>query len=389
MKINKLLFSKIGAFFIILPFIKPASEITGRFDILFDLLKLMAIGLIVIEYFVLLRTKWIFHMSFLVVCMQLTFVVSTLIHHGDIKTAIVDAVSNIGICWYMEILLAKDYRIAIRNFAISCSIVAFIVATSMYLFYPHGMYLASGSWDNYMWGFDNTSAFRFLPTMYFCSLYAIDRNKKSLYYLTSFFLLYCTAAFIYVRSLTAGLFFLLFSAVFIYSVFLKKGIKLLNVRNAIIFAITVGLIILIRKNDLTVIMNFAKRSNKFGSISLRFNIWRRAIGEWKNNPILGLGVEFPEKTYLKLLLDHPHNIFLDVLYHGGIVALWFLAGILLRLFMSKQFYTKVNMITAAAVLSILAIAQMDYYNSQYLLYPLLILAWHANRISGRMRYRRR
>lgn len=378
MKINRILYSRIGAVLLILPFIKPASEITGRLDILFDLLKIIAIAIIAIGYFSSVKSKMKANM--IIVFIQCVFIISTVFHQGDIKTAVVDAGSNISICWYMELLLNKGCKIAARNFAIPCVILAVIAATSIYYFYPTGMYMVGvgGSRANYFWGFDNSSAFRFLPTMFFLSIYSFERNEKKTYWFTLLFLIYCTGAFLYVRSLTAGAFFSLFTLAYVFLLLRKRGLRHINIRSLLLVIVIISVVLIIYKDDITGLMDFAIKNDKFGSMKLRFNIWRNTIKQWLLSPVLGWGVENPNVTYSKLLLDHPHNLFLDVLYHGGLVAFGGLVYLLYMLFESRQWRTRINMMTAIGLVSIIAIAQMDYYNSQYLIYPMLIFSLYAD-----------
>jgi hypothetical protein len=94
MTINKILQSKIGAFIIIVPFIKPASEITGDFDIVFDIFKLIAAVLIFFVFWCSKKTISEVVLIFMVI--QLVYFASTVLHFGDIKSAVVQMVSNIS-----------------------------------------------------------------------------------------------------------------------------------------------------------------------------------------------------------------------------------------------------------------------------------------------------
>ena len=378
MSLRKVLTSKVTAFFIILPFIKPASELTGRFDILFDIWKVFSIFLILIEYIKFTQKRE--RITTAIFLLQIVFLVSTILHLGDIKTALVDAGSNIALCCYMEYLIKKEgLKCAARNFALPCVVFAIVTALTMYIFFPGGMYTVEGAKENYLWGFDNSSAFRFVPAMYFMSLYSVKKNVKKVHVFSFLFLAFCTSAFIYVRSLTAGFLMIVFTFSFLVFVINDGKLKIINTRNIVLLVLVLSIILIVYKNDLSRLMEFAAKNDKFGSLSLRFNVWRRSIEQWKQNPILGLGIEYTTETLDKLILDHPHNVFLDVLYHGGIVAFGCLLYVLEKLMAVKQRKNKINIITAFALLSILVIAQMDFYNAQYLFYPMLLLSYYATK----------
>ena len=375
MTLNRFLYSKTGAFILILPFIKPASELTGNFDLLFDLLKVFAVIVILTGYINIVKNS-LKTITMLIIGIQLVFIISTIINHGDIKTVIVDAVSNIGICMYMDILCRKGTGFAARNFAFPCVILALIAVTTMYLYYPAGMYTVDGvSSVNFFWGFDNASAFRVLPSMFFVCTYALERNNKYIYFLTFLFCAYCSVAFIYIRSLTAGAVLILVTLSFGVLALRRKGIDIINTRNMLILAIIISLFLLINKDNISMLMNYGMKNDKTGSLLLRFSIWRRTLAEWRTSPIFGMGVEYPEITYNKLLLDHPHNLFLDILYHGGIVAISGMVLYLVKMIANKQLYTKINTFMAVALFSIILLSQMDYYNAQYLFYPMLLLCF--------------
>ena len=378
MTLNRFLYSKIGAFILILPFIKPASELTGSFDLLFDLLKVFAVITILIGYISIVgdTAKTI---TLLIIGMQFVFIISTIINQGDLKTVTVDAVSNIGICMYMDILCRKGIGLAARNFAFPCVIMAIIAVTTMFLYYPTGMYsVGDVSSVNFFWGFDNASAFRVLPSMFFACIYALERNKKHIYFWSFLFCVYCSVAFIYIRSLTAGALLMLVTLAFGFLALRKKGIDIINTRNMLLLAILISLFLLINKDNISILMDYGIKNDKYGSLLLRFSIWRRTLAEWRTSPIFGMGVEYPEITYNKILLDHPHNLFLDILYHGGIVAISGLVLYLAKMITNKQLYSKINTFTAVALFSIILLSQMDYYNAQYLFYPMLLLCFYIS-----------
>jgi O-antigen ligase len=127
-------------------------------------------------------------------------------------------------------------------------------------------------------------------------------------------------------------------------------------------------------------MDFATRTGKFYSIKFRFNIWNRTLSWWTKAPLLGYGIESKDLIIQKILLDHPHNYFLDVLYRGGIAglscAIWMLSYIIRGRWKNRT----IDNFSAVCFFVLFIIAQFDFYNDQYLFYPLVICIYHSKKM---------
>lgn len=379
--LNSFLTSKVGAFFILLPFVKPAAELTGRFDIFFDLWKLFAAFLIFVGCSrTLHKASWVLYW---IISLQATILVSTFINGGDIKAAIVQVVSVTSICIYFDYCLRINQYKAISTLMMPLVFMALLTVATMILYYPEGMYTVGETskgyveHQNYLWGFDNSSIFNFIPGMYLMGLYSLMRNRRKTNIIVLIVFLLIAFAFLYVFSITAflGCFTIVF--VFVLLLFLKKRIRFLSTRNLLLIVVVVSLILLIAKDNIKILMDFAIRNDKYFSIKARFNIWNNVINYWKDSPLLGYGIEDKIDLSRKIGIDHPHNFFMDVLYRAGIMGVISIIGLFSNLIRGKWNDSHVNAFSSVVVFVLILISQFDFYNDHYLFYPVLIVAFYS------------
>ena len=180
--LNKFLTSKIGAFFIILPFVKPAAELTGDFDVIFDVWKLVAAVLI------LIGCSWTLHKAnrilYWIIGLQLVLLVATIINHADFKAAIVQVLSIISISIYFDYFMRLDAKKAVSTIMLPLVFMSILTALTMFVFYPNGMYVVGdeesgrAEHQNYLWGFDNSSIFNFIPGIFLLGINALLKNRN-------------------------------------------------------------------------------------------------------------------------------------------------------------------------------------------------------------------
>ncbi len=395
-KIEHFFEKKIARFFkspwllawLVLPFIKPATEFTGKFDIVFDLLKILHCGIILLSYRFIQKKPS--KMILLIGGLQAVLFFSTALNGGTIWWSAVQVLSIVSLCALLELALNLDRKAAIKGFAISFGLMAAATVATMFICYPNGLYTViteheiNGLWhipetNNYLWGFDNASAFKFIPAMIFFIL-ATDPKSKWQKLATFGFLFLITAAFIYIRSIMALLGCL---CILVYYVLLyqrDRVMKILNVKTCVILICIIAVVLIGLNRNIPFLQKIAENTDKVTSLNSRFSLWEKSLNEIAENPLLGHGFEDRFVTAEKIGFDHPHNVFLDVLYRGGILGGIFYA--LMLLFASKESF-KARRIPFGNILAIgffafLAMAQMDYYNDQYLPFLLFILAEHTD-----------
>ena len=217
--IEKIITNKWFIVFLLIPFIKPATELTGIFDNVFDALKILDCIIIGAAYLYLLRKPS--KVLVLISALEATFVISTIINHGRLWWGIVQAISVIALSALLELVLKLKKKDGLIGFCIAMGAMALATVCTMFIYYPNGMYTVvfehnvEGLWhipetSNYLWGFDNSSIFKFIPVLIIFILNT-DINSKKSRIITFLLILITTLAFLYVKSITAtikGLFIL-------------------------------------------------------------------------------------------------------------------------------------------------------------------------------------
>ncbi len=373
MNLSRFFESKIAAFLIILPFIKPASEITKSFDMIFDIWKGIAALLIIVCY--AYSQKKINKPLCFLGLIQVIYFISTLINHGDIKTALVQGVSNIALLLYVDYLFEKNEKNAIRNFCLPAVFMAILTIITMFIFYPNGMYQVSSEAGNYLWGFDNASSLLFIPTITFLIIYAMYVNKRKTYIKAFLFTLLAFIAFLYVKSLTAFLTILLIIVGFVIIILYRKEIKIFSPKLTIPGLILLFIIVLCFWNKIPLFVNFIKEQGKYFSFKLRIIFWNKELFYFLKSPIIGYGVEYKTVLLNKIGIDHPHNFFMDILYRGGIAgvlsAILFFVSLIKNIKINDSIKSMVNICLFALLVAIM----LDFYNDIYLIYPQMYLSY--------------
>lgn len=370
--------------YLVLPFIKPASEFTGKLDVVFDLLKLLNCGIILLGYRLIQKRPS--NMILLIGCLQGCFFLSTCLKGGMIWWGAVQILSTLSICALLEMTLRLDRKNALLGFGIPLGLMAAATVVTMFLCYPDGLYVVEtehnieGLWhipetSNYLWGFDNSSAFKFIPAMVLFLLNTNPQSKRSRY-LTFAGLFLITAAFIYTKAIMALLGALLILLYYVLLFQRNQAEKLLSLKNCVILILIIAVVLIGMNKNIPFLQKIASETDKVNSLNYRFGVWEKTIDQAVESPLLGYGFEERFDTAEKLGIDHPHNIFLDILYRGGLLGC-LIYGAMLILACKKTFKARKHLfgnVIAIGFFAFLIMGQMDYYNDQFLPFLLFILA---------------
>ena len=385
-KLEKFITNKWVIALLLIPFIKPATELTGKFDIVFDLLKIFDCFLIGIIYLFLYKKPS--KVLMLISALELTFVVSTIINNGRIWWGIVQAVSIISLCILLDMSLKIDKKKSLTGFCIAMGVMALATICTMFLYYPNGLYTVNfehnitGLWhipekNNYLWGFDNSSVFKFIPVLIIFIINTDIKNKKNKI-LTFLLILLTFLAFLYVKSIMATLSCLLILLYYIIFFVHGKTLKIINYRNCIILVCIIFIVLVGVNKNLNILQFIANKTDKVTSLNYRYTVWDNTLEEFKKNWIIGNGFEERLVTAEKIGIDHPHNIFLDIIYKGGTIAGIIFVALLIVIgknMMRNKNILQANVVTVG-LLAFFIVAQMDYYNEQYLFFLLYVLAYN-------------
>lgn len=378
MNLSKFLKSKLGAFFIILPYIKPASEITGAFNGVFNLWKLFSAGII----FVCCCRKKEKVMALPIGCLiliQVIYFVSTCINCADIKSATVQLISNASILVYLVWLYNENEYLAVRNFTYPTLFMAILTSITMFVFYPNGMYQVVGETyvekSNYLWGFDNTSGMLFIPTIFFLIVRSMYINRKETYRKTLVVMIFFFCAFLYVDAKTTFLMIFFIMLGYIAVVYYRMTLKIMNPRVIVLFIVMGFLTLMIFNSKFINIWNYLREIGKYYSIKARFIFFDKELYYVSKSPLWGCGIEEKTLTAKKLFIDHPHNYFMDLLYHGGVLAVCSLGIFFFELMRGKRVKDSISVMVCCCLMAMLVTEMLDFYNEMYLFYPQMAMSY--------------
>lgn len=378
MSLSSFIKSKLGAFLIILPYIKPASEITGAFNSFFNLWKVISAGFIFCCCCKRKEKKNNLPIFYLIL-IQAIYFISTIINQADIKSAVVQLMSNVSLVVYLVWLYNENEYLAVRNFTYPTIFMAVLTSLSMFIYYPNGMYQIVGDTytekSNYLWGFDNTSGLLFISSMFFLVIYAMYVNKKRTYKITLFALAIFCAAFLYVGAKTTYVMMIFIIVIYIGVIYGKKQFKWLNSKVIILCIIAMFLLLIKLNSGFEHIWNYLKQVGKYYSIKARLIFFDTEFYYIAKSPLWGCGIEDKLFSSEKLLIDHPHNYFMDLLYHGGLLAVSSMGMFFFKLTRNKKNKDRISVMANCFLAAILITVMMDFYNEMYLFYPQMALTF--------------
>ena len=127
--------------------------------------------------------------------------------------------------------------------------------------------------------------------------------------------------------------------------------------------------------------------NKKLTLSGRTFIWERAYAEIAKSPLIGYGCEPMDLSIEKIILNHAHNMFLEIMYRGGIIALilFIIAFILIS---NKADRIKNNVLSKFLILMVFIFiicssVEFAFYRYHYLI--ILVFLCHTELFSTKTR----
>lgn len=162
------------------------------------------------------------------------------------------------------------------------------------------------------------------------------------------------------------------SAILAYSVFIlciSFGNRLLGFKLIFTYFVTWLIYFSILNLSDNSAQNFSSIARK--TTSNRYELWYNAFECWSKNPFLGCG--FYQIDHYKEFAAHPHNIFIQILTETGILGLFFLSLISIKIIKKINFSFKENYFALAIVFSII----VDLSLSGVHVYPVtqILLLW--------------
>lgn len=368
---------------LIIPFIKLPGYIIGNtLDTVYDICKIISCAFIFVIY--IYKYRKISKMLIAIMLFQISFIVSTTIN-GSLKNVfdqLIQGISVISICMLTEIGIKEDCKQYFKAMCIVLTILTIANSYTMIKYYLKGMYVDElNHWEYYFLGYDNSSFFIEFPLLIYSACYSyIKYNKvKPFIWIMTGIIVF---SYFYVKSATSLIMTIIFT-VYLLTYRCKIWIKILDFRVVIAMVIIIFLLVVIF-NIQNYLSDFLEGTlQKEATLTGRDYIWKQAKSYIVKSPIIGYGMEDFGTLMSKFGINHVHDIFLDIMYNGGIIALSFYCAILN--ICKKQINANRN----SFILNTISIGLFiylfsgifDYYNNKYIIFTFFILAAYGNKIA--------
>lgn len=359
-----------------------------------DILRIIFFGLIILLY---VTRKYYSKVSILLLAFVALNIISSIVQEGNIRSALSYAIIGIGAFLMIDILIKKDPRLI---FWIILPVFEALIYINLYTIikYPDGLYTTvqvSGWKSNLSWflGLRN-GMIQWILIAAFLSILNIYCGKRTIkkYLRTGLLLAACIVSVILVNSsttmytvsqtsaggLVAGC--LLFGLYFLIPSKIKRS-GIISFSNAILLNLSFFLfVVVLRFQDLFswLIQGVLKKDLTFTGRTL---IWDNALQFINEHPLIGLGFEDPIVMSARLknpaAVQTTHNTFIDILYHGGFLALILLLVSILLIHKSmKRFYkTEISSLISYTVCVFFITAQFEGFSGVTMF---ILLAFSCN-----------
>lgn len=307
-------------FWLIFPFLEPLlfKDYAQWIDTIFSVGKIIALLYIAYIYFKKYNSSLIIK---IILLYQFALFISTILNpEGDIKRYIGPTVSVIGVCLYIDLMTKKGLINMALKYISQIYIVFCVLNLISIIIQPSG-YVSDVSEGNeiYFLGLQNRFVFVFLPLVAFQALYSILTYKtiqKKIFIIT----VINTLSLIYFWAV-GGMLALILVCILFLTINKFKLKKILN-------SITCSIIIIVANISLVVLRiqeNYADfitdKLEKDVTLTGRTLLWDYGILSFFNNPIWGIGYNNISKLSNDMLgVAHMHNLFMNILYYGGLVG---------------------------------------------------------------------
>ncbi len=383
MKIKK---SLLLFLFLIIPYITPAKYVLGNFgDSIMDMWRVCSSFTALLIY---LKKSKISPFIIFMSLYQLSNVISTCVHNvQNLRGSLVIMLSNIAFAIIAELGIRYYKRDFLTAMSIYGGLMCLIMAATMFIYYPEGMDQKEfmdvlGDKNYYFLGHDNGSFFVVFAVQVFSIINCIDKKGK-LTFGTAVVWLFVDSAYIYVRSgaAVAAIVLMWLYILFCY----KKNISdIFNFKTYIAAVLFLFFSVVVFRLHVYFPFIVENVFHKSMTLSGRTIIWDRAFAYIRRSPIIGYGQETLPVLLEKFGISHVHNIILEILYKSGIVGLSLY--IVIICFAGKKLMTYrgniINDFTSLSLFLFFIISIVDYYESKYVMYGIIVAAYNMPYLIG-------
>ena len=375
---NRMLF-----FLLIFPFLEPLLfKEYFRIDLIFSVYKVFSFFIILFLY---IEMNNFSKLDIAIFFNEIILLVITLYNNGDIIKMAGPMISRLSFVMLTEVAIRKINIDFIEITYKICCIYMYINFITV-IFFPDGVIKPDNWTPVYFLGIDNRFIFTLFPLIVFSLIVSLVKYNKITFYVY-FIIFLVLIMFLYLWSIGAalGIILLIFYLIFIYPTKLNKKINynILIVTIIILNLLTVYFqiqnyfsyfIVEILKKDIT--------------LSGRTILWNQIMEIIKNNFIFGIGIISNMELHkiFNVPLTHPHNLFLNIIYQGGVVSLiiylYILKLIGIKLNECRYLNIKLYGILSISIFIILFLSIVDTID-EGIIYMIYVIGYNIKKIIKR------
>lgn len=316
----RVLFLKIFFVFLLLPHLKTDYlNNDPLWDTIFNVGRVISF-IIILGYCFFVRKK-ISKIVIWIVVIKLTVLFITIIKGGEVYLCILDTFSTISVAMICDTGCEKKeifYSAALFCF----EIFIYINLLTEFIYYPEGMYVSQYGlaiqYRNYFLGYYNNHTQYYIPALLVAFLYMYYTGKRLRTYCITF-AIGVSAVLIWSGGVVLALFVMMIAYVFS-----KNRRKLFNYYNYWIIHILFFVFVIVLKIQDLFQWLIDGILGKWGSFIARMALWDGQIKLIAKSLWIGYGrksVLFREYESGFFWGGHAHNMFLEILYQGGLLHL--------------------------------------------------------------------
>lgn len=382
LKIN-LLSSRTVLFFLLLPYFKPVSieYIAPGIDRVFDLIKIFS-SVVTLALYI---NKYILHRKiskfiFMLCLFEFSLFFSTILNNADYRKALLSCVSIICFCMLTELAVKNNGKLYFET-VFRIYFWELLVNMLLLFIYPNGLAYESYYFNKVFFiTYKNGHATIFIPLMALMCIYSAYKiNTASRKKLTpaALIMLACisvTTVILWSATEVVGWFIMLMYIMFIYKSRITEYFNSLLLF-PVAFVLQICVVFLrIQDKFAFIIWNILRKNITFTG---RTQIWDISFTLIKRAPIFGYGVyEGHGLIFVRNLFYYSHNVILEIMLQGGIIALILFAVLCIQtgisLYRNKEHC--ISGILTAAIFSVFVMMLMEAYIGHIWVYGLMTIA---------------
>ena len=322
-------------FWLLFPFLEPLlfKDYLIGIDHIFTILKLLAFFILLKEY---VKKRMMSMLFFFVVIYQAWLFIATFISdNGNIFRFFGPAVSTVGVIMYVELAVKKGKFLQCLQYLVQILVTFCIINFFTVILLPNGFNYHGG--DNYLFflGLENRFAFYFLPLVAFASIYSYmkyGKVKKNIYLISIFNMM----VLIFKWAVGGMLGLIMINLLIIF----RKHFLPYRLFNSLtcFFVVLLSNFLLVFLRVQEYFEDFIVNDlGKDITLTGRTELWDYGFYSFAKHPLWGIGyLDLNNLPPDMLNVGHMHNLFMNVLFYGGLGGLFFF--IIIQLIWVKRLY---------------------------------------------------